>query len=30
MTKGKWTSEQLEEAMDAMENQTIFFRKASK
>jgi hypothetical protein len=30
ITKGKWTSEQLEEAMDVVENGTISLRKASK
>jgi hypothetical protein len=30
ITKGKWTNEALEEAMDAIENGTISLRKASR
>jgi len=29
-TKGKWTNEQLEEAMDAVENGTIFLKRANR
>jgi hypothetical protein len=30
ITRGKWTGEQLEEAMDAMENGTIYLKKAKR
>jgi hypothetical protein len=30
ISRGKWTSEQLEEAMDVVENGTISLRRASK
>ncbi len=30
ITKGKWTNEALEEAMDAIENGTTFLKKASR